>query len=133
MKRMSLLASMLVLLLGFPLQVQAQLTIVKDGEPTSRIVLTEKTAVNKQAATLLQDFVHRISQATSPIVSKGKAKKGDILIGDGSPAGEDGFTLDTTSGQLQILSGGDKGAIYGVVTLLRITWAFPITPRIPIR
>ena len=31
---------------------------------------------------------------------------------------EDGFLLSTSDGYLRIVSGGDKGAIYGVVTLL---------------
>ncbi len=95
-----------------------QFTIVKESQPATRIVLAEDTDVNNQAAALLQDFVYRISKATLPVVQKGKAKKGDILIGNGSQAGEDGFTIDTSNGRLQILSGGDKGAIYGVVTLL---------------
>ncbi len=118
MKTLFRLAGILLVLLLTTMQAEAQLTIVKDGKPTSRIVLAEKTQVNEQAATLLQDFVHRISRATLPIVGKGKAKQGDIFIGNGSVAGEDGFTLDTSDGRLTILSGGDKGAIYGVVTLL---------------
>ncbi len=108
----------LALVWCFTLNAEAQLTLVKDGKPASRIVLAEKTEVNEQAATLLQDFIHRISQATLPIVSKDKIKQGDIFIGNGGEAGEDGFTLDTSRGWLNILSGGDKGAIYGVVTLL---------------
>ena len=93
---------------------------VKDGKATSRIVLVEKNEVNEQAATLLQDFVKRISQATLPIVADTKARSGDILIGGKqASAGEDGFLLKTTANeQLQISSGGDKGAIYGVVSLL---------------
>lgn len=96
----------------------AQLTLVKDGKAASRIVLTEKNEVNRQAATLLQDFVQRISGASLPIV-EGKAKSGDVVIGGKSAeAGEDGFTLCTEQNQLRITSGGDKGSIYGVVTLL---------------
>lgn len=69
---------------------------------------------------MLQDFVKRISQATLPIVADTKARSGDILIGGKqASAGEDGFLLKTTANeQLQISSGGDKGAIYGVVSLL---------------
>lgn len=100
--------------------VNAQLTLVHQGKATSRIILKEKTAVNEQAALLLQDFIQRISQAKLPILTDRKAQKGDIVIGNGNAgqAGEDGFLLQTTAGQLHINSGGDKGAIYGVVTLL---------------
>ncbi len=45
-------------------------------------------------------------------------RKGDILIGASDTAGlaEDGFGLQ--DGVLRISSGGDKGAVYGVMTLL---------------
>lgn len=96
----------------------AQLTLVKDGKAVSRIVLSEKNDINHQAADLLQDFVQRISGASLPIV-EGKAKAGDVIIGGKSTeAGEDGFTICTEQNQLRITSGGDKGSIYGVVTLL---------------
>lgn len=100
------------------LSAQAQITLVKNQKPAARIVLTEKSDVNQQAATLLQDFIKRISGAELPIIYNG-AKKGDVLIGGNTTqATEDGFLLDTTDGMLRIQSGGDKGAIYGVVTLL---------------
>ena len=98
---------------------QAKLTIVKSGKPTARIVANIDNDVDKQAAELLQDFVQRISGAKLPIVS-GKSAKGDVVIGQGSTEGltEDGFRLATRDGRLYISSGGDKGALYGVVTLL---------------
>ena len=96
----------------------AQLTLVKDGKAVSRIVLSEKSEINRQAADLLQDFVQRISGASLPIV-EGKAKSGDVVVGGKSAeAGEDGFTICTEQNLLKITSGGDKGSIYGVVTLL---------------
>ena len=96
---------------------QAKLTIVKSGKPTARIVANIDNGVDKQAAELLQDFVQRISGAKLPIVS-GKSAKGDVVIGQGSTEGlaEDGFRLATRDGRLYISSGGDKGALYGVVT-----------------
>ncbi len=118
MKANILLICITALLAGFSFNADAQITIVKKGKPVSRIVVTDENEVNERAATLLQDFVQRISKAELPIVSDVKSKKGDILIGDGSPAGEDGFTISTSEGKLQILGGGDKGSIYGVVTLL---------------
>lgn len=98
----------------------SQMTLVKDGKPVSRIVVPETNQVNQQAATLLQDFVQRISGSSLPVIEGKKAKKGDIVIGQGNTTGllEDGFRLSTSDGILRISSGGDKGAIYGVVTLL---------------
>ena len=91
----------------------SQMTLVKDGKPVSRIVVPETNQVNQQAATLLQDFVQRISGSSLPVIEGKKAKKGDIVIGQGNTTGllEDGFRLSTSDGILRISSGGDKGAI----------------------
>ena len=98
----------------------AQMTFVKEGKAVSRIIVADKDTINRKAADLLQDFVQRISGARLPIVENAQAKKGDIVIGQGNAEGltEDGFRLATQEGILRISSGGDKGAIYGVVTLL---------------
>ena len=98
----------------------AQMTFVKEGKAVSRIIVADKDTINRKAADLLQDFVQRISGARLPIVENAQAKKGDIVIGQGNTEGltEDGFRLATQEGILQISSGGDKGVIYGVVTLL---------------
>ena len=98
----------------------AQMTFVKEGKAVSRIIVADKDSINRKAADLLQDFVQRISGARLPIVENAQAKKGDIVIGQGNAEGltEDGFRLATQEGILRISSGGDKGAIYGVVTLL---------------
>lgn len=100
----------------------AQTVITKDGKPTSRILADTTKKVDREAATILQTFVERISGAQLPIINRDvKAKKGDIIIGEGATDGltEDGFRLQTASnGTLQISSGGDKGLIYGAITLL---------------
>lgn len=112
------LSVILLSMLLFTFSASAQISLVKEGKASSRIVLKEKNEVNKQAADLLQDFVKRISGSTLQIV-EGKAQAGDVVIGGKSTkAGEDGFTIKTEENQLHITSGGDKGAIYGVVTLL---------------
>lgn len=98
----------------------AQVMITSEGKPTSRVVIAESNEPNRQAAQLLQDFVERISGATLPIVDGvGKTRPNDIVIGEPTDeAGEDGFLLATEDGRLRVRTGGDKGAIYGVVTLL---------------
>lgn len=108
----------------------AQVTIVHNGKAKSRIVLTGEDRNDATAAKLLQDFVYRISGAELQIVNgqdlKKLPSKNDIVIGNNltnkdfvsDSITEDGFRLCTKDGRLRIISGGDKGSIYGVVTLL---------------
>lgn len=134
LKRVGLVGIALCASLGLA----AQVSITREGKPVARIVLEERTEVNQQAAQLLQDFVERVSGATLPLVEKAdEPRPNDIRIGGTTAeAGEDGFSLDTTEGLLRVQSGGDKGAIYGVVTLLEeylgITYyayeAYDLTP-----
>lgn len=109
----------LFVLLFTCLNLQAQFTVVENRKPASRIVVEQNNEVDRQAASLLQDFISQISGAILPIVDKG-VKKGNIVIGKGNTEGltEDGFRLKTDKGILYVSSGGDKGSIYGVVTLL---------------
>lgn len=93
--------------------------IVKNGKAKARIVKANNNAQTDTAAVLLQYFVQRISGAKLAIVDD-NAKKGDIIIGGtaGNCAGEDGYQLITKNDCLYINSGGDKGAVHGVVALL---------------
>ncbi len=99
--------------------VQAQQLLVDGGKAKARIVVEPGDSVNRQAAALLQDFIQRISGAQLSIVDQ-QSRKGDVVIGQGHTEGltEDGFRLESREGKLFISSGGDKGSIYGVVTLL---------------
>lgn len=98
----------------------AQMKIVQNGKPAARIIADPAIPTDMRAAELLQDFVQRISGARLEITDTDQPRKGDILIGEGNQQGltEDGFRLKTDNGRLYISSGGDKGSIYGVVTLL---------------
>ena len=113
-----------------PLTSTAQVHLVNKSKTDARIVLTTTDQADSTAAVLLQDFVHRITQAQLPIVSADeygkKENKNDVFIGNGgsnkplvnAALKEDGFLVTTEDGRLRIVSGGDKGSIYGVVTLL---------------
>ena len=115
MKR-SLFFSLLLLL---PTILSAQLVIVKNHQPRARIVCIDSQDTNREAAKLLNLFVMRITGTTLPISENVKPQKGDIVIGETTPlATEDGFELDCNDNRLSIRTGGGKGAIYGVVTLL---------------
>ena len=97
----------------------AQVDLVKEGKSKSKIVLAERTEVNRTAATILQDFVQKISGCKLDIKEKGKAGQGDILIGSSTSSSlqEDGYQLSTTGGKL-VITGKDNGPVYGVVSLL---------------
>lgn len=100
--------------------VNAQITVVKEGKPLARILADKNNPVDNEAALLLQNFIRRISGATLPVVAGQTPKKGDIVLGQGNTSGltEDGFRLATSGGVCYISSGGDKGTLYGAVTLL---------------
>jgi len=125
-------ASIAIPLLISAIPFYGQVALVKEGKPMSRIVVASDSKNDRSAAVLLNDFVGRISGCTLPIVQDAKAKprKNDIVIGDRSVVRladevqkasllkEDGFLLSSKDGILKIVGGGDKGSIYGVVTLL---------------
>lgn len=117
----------LIYLLTLSFGTHAQVSIVKNYKPTSRIILANDSETDRTAANLLQTFVKRISGATLPILPRGiherqmNIRKGDIIISNqktDKTITEDGFRLHTENGSLHIVGGAGKGSIYGVVTLL---------------
>ncbi len=117
----------LLLMLGLTWPACAQ-RIVRNGIPKGRIVLAESgDATAMQAARLLQRFIRESSGAELPVLSVAKPRSGDVMIGRLSAVGlsdnlptltTDGYCLRNSDGVLRIGSGGGKGAVYGVVTLL---------------
>ena len=111
------------------LAVNAQVQLVRNHRPASRIVVTTDESADAEAADLLQRYVQRITRADLPVLTAGqvkKIKKGDVLIGNGLTNAplvtpelrEDGYLLSTEDGCLRIVSGGDGGSVYGVATVL---------------
>lgn len=98
----------------------AQTVVVRRGKPAARIVTAQQTPAETTAAHLLQRFVRESSGATLPVLSGAAPRRGDILIGASDTAGltKDAFRIRTADGVLRISSGGGKGAVYGVITLL---------------
>lgn len=106
----------------------AQIPLVRDGKPHSRIIVDPNDSIDMQAAILMQDFVKRISNVELPIITDSpQIKKGDIILGnfqlpiqglDPTKLTEDGFYLSTKDGYIRIVKGKGKGTIYGIVTLL---------------
>lgn len=123
----------LTLVLLWPSVSFAQVQIVKAGQPQGQIVIDTAAATDSLAAAVLQRFVAEMSGARLPVRDfRGleHPSPNDVLIGDfqrkdwtGSPAiidslADDGFLIDTREGYLRLLSGGGKGSVYGVVTIL---------------
>ena len=118
MRRITTVAAVLLCSL-FAAGLSAQTTLVKKSKAKAAIVLVDEDTRTKQAAELLQDFVKRISGAELPVTDQTESKHNVFIGGQAAEdVGEDGFSIDTEDGNLYIKTGGDKGAIYGVVTLL---------------
>jgi len=104
--------------------------LVDNGRPAAAIVIPQGgDPVNRRAADILNDAVRRMSGASLPIQEKLRpGRAGEIAIGftpdrlaasvPSAALTEDGFLVATAGRNLYVRSGGDKGAIYGVVHLL---------------
>lgn len=104
---------------ALPTVADAQMTLVKDGKPQASIVICQPTAADSAAATLLNKFIQRMSGATLPVVSQQQAKRNVVLLGQPtSAATEDGYEITCQPGELSVKTGGGKGTLYGVCTLL---------------
>ena len=101
------------------LTASAQINLVKNRKAKARIVCTDNSSTNQQAANLLNHFIELISGTKLPIVQGTPTYKNAIILGEQTTkASHDGFEFATTNGSLHIKNGGHKGTIYGVVTLL---------------
>jgi hypothetical protein len=108
----------------------SRFALVEKGRPAAAIVIPQGgDAVNRRAAAILEDAIRRMSGVELLIQEKPRpGYAGEIAIGfdvDRIPAtlatvrlAEDGFLVATSGRNLYIRSGGDKGAIYGVVHVL---------------
>lgn len=120
MKSIKFQKILLALLPLMPLGLPAQTRLVNNGRAAARIVCADVDSTTRQAAELLQDFTARATGARLQIVGVEKARKGDVVIGERTErTGEDGFEMVTgADGSLHLRSGGGKGAVYAVATLL---------------
>ena len=72
----------------------AQTPLVKNGKAKGRIICSPQNTVNDEAASLLRQFVERISGASMPIVHQANPRKGKTVI---STRTEHKCTLETLS------------------------------------
>lgn len=119
-----------ILGVGMCIPVGAQVVLVKNGKSKSTIIISDNDAIDRIAATTLQDFIKKITGCQLAIATKGIPQKGDIVIGNFQVKGNrklesaqssilpDGFFISTEEGILRIFGKEGNGTIYGVVTLL---------------
>lgn len=99
---------------------EAQVTLTVRHKARARIVLADTTQATRQAARLLNTFIHRMGNDRLPVVGPSRARHGDVFLGGHTDkAGEDGFEITCDTRALRIRSGGDKGVVLGVAHLLR--------------
>ncbi|WP_152269820.1 DUF4838 domain-containing protein [Agriterribacter humi] len=118
--------SLLALVFCLHFVLPAQVLLVKNGKPSGRIILTSNDSIDTGAARLLQDFAERITGAKLLIQKTDQVKKNDIVIGnDGFNKNvqkdnlqEDGFRIVYNNHTLRVVTGGGKGSIYAIVSLL---------------
>jgi len=119
---------LLVINLCLTTAVVAQLSIVKNGKATGRIVVDQRSATDLQAARLLNSFIKRITGTSLPVVSTGiKTTTGDLYIeskpGQDLPTiHEDGFRFTSDHSAFRITGAKGSGIVYGVVSLLEDYW-----------
>ncbi len=118
MKRIAFLICAFILFLS----ASASAYIVKNGKSVGRIVYSDERPEYVTAAYLLQNFIKKVSGAEIPVSTEiKKIKKGDVVIGVGDQNGltDDAFRITADGkGVVYIASGGGKGSVYGVITLL---------------
>ena len=96
-----------------------QMVLVKGGKAKASVVLTDQSAETRQAAELLNKFVERISGTRLPLVPQSKFNRNGVFLGGkGAGLATDGYRIACHDGSLSVTSGGGRGAIYGVATLL---------------
>ena len=103
---------------------QAQIVLVRNGKPSGRIAADQSNKTDRQAATLFNIFIKKMTGTTLPVVSPGvKRERGDLIIVSqpvlkSSGIEEDGFRIAGNDSTVQISGANGSGAVYGVVTLL---------------
>ncbi len=104
--------------------------LVNKGKSKCTIIIPERpTVVEVEAAMVLRDYIQRISGLILPMATdKSAPVNGEVLIGNVNrpetktvpmdKLGEDGLFIQSTSRNLLITGGTDKGVLYGVYTFL---------------
>ena len=127
---MEKLFSFIILLLWCNIADAQIISLTKDGKSAYTIIIPGKpTHIEVQAAKVLQDYIHRISEVTIPLADDqqkqtahevwiGKVNRKDAANINYNELGTDGILIKTI-GQYLCITGGDrKGILYAVYTFL---------------
>ena len=100
-----------------------EVTLVENGTPAGTIYYGSQPC-DRSAAQLLNTFIGHISGAEMPLsqwTEQTTLTPGDVLIRTGEGTAElteDGASISTVDGHLEIIGGPGKGALSGVVIVL---------------
>lgn len=96
------------------------ISLVKSGKSVYSIVISSgEKPVEQRAASLLQDYVFKISGCELPISDELNIKSHAIFINENDViTNPDGFSIKTKGNNIYITGGTNKGCVYAVVTIL---------------
>jgi hypothetical protein len=127
---MKILICLLVTISFLTLSKAQDLTLVKNGRSDFYIVIPKIPDIQEiQAAKILQDYIHRISDYSIPIrhddfplsnheILIGKVNRPELAAIPFDDLGLDGLYIQNNGNKLIITGGPKKGVIYGVYTFL---------------
>ncbi len=117
-----------ILLVPFQMCAQKSFVIVNNSKSDYKIVIpANANEIEKQSATILQDYIHKISNCKLPIVTQSASTQAHhIIIGRNkfvntngvSGLGGDGVLIKKINNALILTGGNRKGTLYSVYTLL---------------
>lgn len=127
---MKILICLLVTISFLTLSKAQDLTLVKNGRSDFYIVIPKIPDIQEiQAAKILQDYIHRISDYSIPIrhddfplsnheILIGKVNRPELAAIPFDDLGLDGLYIQNTGNKLIITGGPKRGVVYGVYTFL---------------
>ncbi|WP_018614931.1 DUF4838 domain-containing protein [Segetibacter koreensis] len=119
---------LIIVLFGSKVFAQKELVLVNNGTSNYQIILpADANDIEKQSASVLQDYIQKISNFKLPILQQSASTSSyQIIIGrnkfisqsDISGLGGDGFIIRKVNNSLILTGGSRKGVLYSVYTLL---------------
>jgi len=119
---------LLILVLSNKVFAQKTFVLVNNARSNYKIIIpADATYIEKQSATVLQDYIQKISNCKIPVTAQNYSTSAQqIIIGrnkiipqrDMKGLGDDGFIIKKINNSLILTGGSRKGTLYSVYTLL---------------
>ncbi len=119
---------LLILVLSNKVFAQKTFVLVNNARSNYKIIIpADATDIEKQSATVLQDYIQKISNCKIPVTAQNYSTSAQqIIIGrnkiipqrDMKGLGDDGFIIKKINNSLILTGGSRKGTLYSVYTLL---------------